>query len=377
MTSTRPWGARGRAGRAAFAAAALFVGVLVGPDTAGAAATYPVGTPNSAAPSGMDLPSASALAGYTLAYATTFAGSSLPAGWSVFTGQPSSDPGAQWGQAHVVVSHGMLQLNTWRDPAYGNEWVAGGVCQCERAFTYGAVFVRSRMTGPGPTQVEILWPAVGWPPEIDFSETYGGTSATMATLHYSSSNLQVHNNLTIDMTQWHTFGVVWTPTSVVYTVDGRAWGTVSDPSQIPSQPLTLHLQQQTWCSLLFACPTQDQSTQVDWVAEYAPSASPPPVTTVRIASFARRSARLGAGMLGQVDRLANQIATSQHSTVSVTGYGDLGQPLAQGQSLGGARARAVAAELRRVLAALHHPVSVSVAGRAGSRAQSRRVNVAY
>jgi hypothetical protein len=217
-------------------------------------------------------PSAGALSGYSQDYVTDFAGSSLPSGWDVFTGQPGGDPGAQWGASHVVLSGGLLQLNAWQDPAYGNEWVTGGVCQCGLPNTYGAYFVRSRVTGAGPTNVELLWPtAKVWPPEIDFNETMGGITKTSATIHWSSANAQDQRDLsTIDMTQWHTWGVIWTPSEVIYTVDGQVWGTVDKADEIPNQAMTLDLTQQTWCASGWACPTAAESMQIDWVAEYSP-----------------------------------------------------------------------------------------------------------
>jgi beta-glucanase (GH16 family) len=215
---------------------------------------------------------ANALAGYTQSYVNDFTGTALPSGWGAYSGNPGSDPGAQWGTAHVVVSNGMLQLNTYQDPAYGNEWVTGGVSQSGRSQTYGAYYVRSRVTGAGPTQVELLWPvAPVWPPEIDFNETGGGTTSTSATVHFGSSSGQDQRNLSIDLTQWHTWGVIWTPSSITYTVDGKVWGTVSVASEIPNQPMVLDLQQQTWCSSGYACPSSNQSMDIDWVAEYSPS----------------------------------------------------------------------------------------------------------
>jgi hypothetical protein len=209
---------------------------------------------------------------YTLGYVTDFSGSALPSGWDVYTGTPGGDAGAQWGSAHVVVSGGVLHLNTWQDPAYGNEWVAGGLCQCGRPETYGAYFVRSRVTGPGPTQVELLWPTAGWPPEIDFDETGGDVAGTSATVHFGTSNSTDQRTLSIDMESWHTWGVIWTPTSITYTVDGQAWGKVAVASEVPRIPMTLDIQQQTWCASGWACPTAQESTEVDWVAEYAPQA---------------------------------------------------------------------------------------------------------
>jgi len=176
----------------------------------------------------------------------------------------------------VSVANGVLSLNTFQDPNYNNEWVTGGLCQCGHSQTYGAYFVRSRVTGAGPTNVELLWPADNsWPPEIDFNETYGTTNSSSATVHWSTStnsNSQDQKQITsIDMTQWHTWGVIWTPTSITYTVDGTVWGNVTTPSEISSVPMTLDLQQQTWCSSGYACPTTPQSMQIDWVSEFSPS----------------------------------------------------------------------------------------------------------
>jgi beta-glucanase (GH16 family) len=209
------------------------------------------------------------MAGYSQTYVNDFTGTSLPSGWDTFSGNPGGDPGAQWAATHVVVSGGLIQLNTWQDSAYGGEWVAGGICQCGQSQTYGAYFVRSRLTGAGPTGVQLLWPVANvWPPEIDFNESGGTTTGTSATVHWSSSNSQDQRTLKIDMTQWHTWGVVWTPTTITYTVDGQVWGTVANPGEIPSQAMTLDLDQQTWCASGFACPTAPQSELIDWVAEY-------------------------------------------------------------------------------------------------------------
>jgi hypothetical protein len=237
---------------------------------------YPIGTVDSSEPSGYGPPSATALAGYSQGSVTDFTGSSLPAGWESYGGTPAGDPGGQFATNHAVVGGGYLSLNTFQDPAYNNDWVTGGVCDCSVAPTYGAFFVRSRVTGAGPTQVELLWPQSGdWPPEIDFNETLGSATATTATIHWSSANSQFHSSLNdIDMTQWHTWGVIWTPSSITYTVDGQVWASVSsNQAQIPDVPMHLALQQQTWCgaSPVWACPTAPESMEINWVAEYTPN----------------------------------------------------------------------------------------------------------
>ncbi len=231
---------------------------------------YPTGTVDGSEPSGYAPPGANALAGYNQSYVTDFTGSTLPTAWDPYEGQPGGDPGAQFDAAHLAVGGGLLNINTYQDPAFNNKWVTGGTCLCGiTSQTYGAYFVRSRVTGAGPTGVELLWPAGNtWPPEIDFNETYGDTAGSSATLHYGASNSQIQRTLTINMTQWHTWGVIWTPTSITYTVDGNVWGTVTNANAIPNGPMYISLQSQTWCSSNWACPTTPQSMQVDWVAQY-------------------------------------------------------------------------------------------------------------
>jgi beta-glucanase (GH16 family) len=235
-----------------------------------ATTAYPVGIADSSQPSGYAPPGVNALAGYQQSYVTNFTGSTLPSEWDPYEGQPGGDPGAQFDSAHVVVNNGVLQIKTYQDPAFNNEWVTGGTCLCNiTSQTYGAYFVRSRLTGAGPTGVELLWPAGNtWPPEIDFNETYGDTSGTSATVHYTSANQQIQRTVSVDMTQWHTWGVIWTPTSITYTVDGNVWGQVTNSAAIPNGPMYISLQSQTWCSSNWACPTTPQSMLVDWVAQY-------------------------------------------------------------------------------------------------------------
>lgn len=227
---------------------------------------YPVGTPASWEPSGMAPPSPDALAGYELSYVTDFSGRTLPQGWMAFTGQPGGDPGAWWSASHVSVYKGLLRLHAWRNSA--GRWITGGVCQCGRPQTYGAYFVRSRVTGKGPTEVELLWPADNsWPPEVDFNESSGGTFETQSTDHWGLNFLNQHTAY-VNLTKWHTFGVIWSPGQILYVIDGHPWARITAKLEIPSVPMTLDLTQQTWCALHWACPSKGQTMGIDWVAEY-------------------------------------------------------------------------------------------------------------
>jgi hypothetical protein len=233
---------------------------------------YPIGIKNLADPSGEAPPAANAVPGYTRSYVTQFNGSSLPPGWNVYTGVPGGVPGGQFASSHVVVGHGILSLNTWKDPKFQDRWVTGGLCQCELPRTYGAYFVRSRITGPGPNEVELLWPKSNeWPPEIDFNETGGQTDSTSSTVHFTAVNSITQMHVVINMEQWHTWGLIWTPKSISYLVDGQVWGKITAAYQIARVPMTLDLQQTVTCVPGRPCSIHRASMLVDWVAEYSPT----------------------------------------------------------------------------------------------------------
>ncbi len=311
-------------------------------------------------PSGLAPPGSDALPGFALDYMNDFNGSATPSGWNVYSGVPGGDPGGQFGPGHVSVTGGMLQLSTWPDPAYGGAWVTGGLCQCGLARTYGAYFVRSRTTGPGPTIVELLWPANNqWPPEVDFAETNGSVGAMTATTHYSAQNHMEVRKLALDMTSWHTFGVIWTPGQITYLVDGKVWGSVDKPSQVPSIPMTLDIQQQTWCLSAWACPSSPQSLQVDWVAEYRMTGP----LTVTVGPFPDGSTSIGQALAGQVAQAAADVVVMGCSSVTVRGYSNPTRRPAQALAFSKARAQAVAHTLARDLSSLGAG-AVSIAQRA-------------
>jgi hypothetical protein len=230
---------------------------------------YPVGTTDASEPSGMAPPGLSALKGYKLVYVNNFLGAALPSGWDSFTGEPGGDPGGEFAANHVIVRGGMLELLAAKDPAYDMKWATGGVCQCGLESTYGAYFVRSRVTGVGPNEIELLWPASNqWPPEIDFSETGGSLTSSSSTLHFGAVDQIDQRSILINMNQWHTWGVVWTAKQVSYIVDGHVWGTITTPSEISRIPMTLDLEQRSMCTTGRQCPRRPVSMDVDWVVEY-------------------------------------------------------------------------------------------------------------
>ena len=169
--------------------------------------------------------------------------------WGRYSGQPGGDPGGWWAPSHVVVRRGVLRLESYRDPRFGDRWVSGGVSSA-RALkqTYGRYELRFRMdAGRGVAGVLLLWPVRDhWPPEIDFAES-GGTgparNAMTATLHYEADNEQIQRTVHADFTRGHRIGVEWTPGRLVYRLDGRVWGRVSSP-HVPREPMELDVQTQ-------------------------------------------------------------------------------------------------------------------------------------
>ncbi len=319
---------------------------------------YPVGVSKSSEPSGLAPPGTNALRaeGYQFSYSTDFTGTALPPGWLTFNGVPGGDVGGQFSSGHVSVAQGMLHLSTWPDPRYNGSWVTGGLCQCGLPHTYGAFFVRSRVTGPGPTIVELLWPiGNAWPPEIDFNETDGGVATTSATVHFRPGQQQDQVRLSINMTQWHTFGVIWTPSRVSYVVDGRVWGQIDKPNEISQVPMSLNIQQQTWCLSAFACPSAPQSALVDWVAEYSHVGG----ESLVVGRFAPGLATLSPALRAQCARVVADARGYLYKTVRVVGYGVPGASRQAQRLLGIARARVTAALIRTLLGPSHVSVSAT------------------
>jgi hypothetical protein len=235
-----------------------------------------VGVPDRHEPSGKAPPVSDALAGYRMSYVQDFNGRSLPTGWGKFEGQPSGTGSSYWAESHVLVGGGIVRLVTYRDPRFGGRWVSGGICQCKSGSQnvgtkYGVFLVRSRVTGPGPDEDELLWPVANvWPPEVDFNESAFSAHSTSWTVHYGSSTKFVQGTHSFNLKRWHTWGVIWTPTTLIFTIDGVAWGVITNRGEIPHQAMTLDIDQEARCIPVSwsACPVHKVALQIDWVAEF-------------------------------------------------------------------------------------------------------------
>ena len=155
---------------------------------------------------------------------------------------------------------GELVIRGYKDPAAvtasgcttdANGLVTGGVKLTANSQTYGKYEVRMRIdNGQGVSLVALLWPTADtWPPEVDFTEDNGAAPRTLdtATEHWGTATnpLSVEDTLPVNLSQWHTVGVEWSPGKIVYTMDGTPWATETN-ANVPDMPMQLALQTEAW-----------------------------------------------------------------------------------------------------------------------------------
>ena len=247
------------------------------------------GPTTSADPSGIPIPTGSP-AGWTEDFADDFTQPSFSAdpAWTAYSGAPAGQSNEGWWEpSHDMIANGELQLRGYQDPlgyadgALAGSYVTGGVETTSFSQTYGKYLVRFRMAqGQGIAFSTLLWPiSNGTHDEIDFAEDNGADPRAWntATIHYGPDNTKVVNALQVDMTQWHTLGVEWSPGAVVYTIDGRSWARVTG-ANIPALAMRLDLQTQAWrCGsdpweqCVDASTPNDVNMEVDWVVAYGRS----------------------------------------------------------------------------------------------------------
>jgi Ca2+-binding RTX toxin-like protein len=174
-----------------------------------------------------------------------------PTKWPISYGGSTYWNGAfRWDNSQVSVGNGMLDIGITK--MANGSWATGGLSTTPNqwnpgfAFTYGKVEIMAKMsaevTGMGPCF--LLWPAANgvWPPELDILETPKGDG--MVTQHWpdpmTGGDVYKSHTYDIDLTQWHVYGLEWTPGRVTMTVDGQAMYTYTQ--NIPTMKMTVGLQ---------------------------------------------------------------------------------------------------------------------------------------
>ncbi len=240
--------------------------------------------PAPGSPSGEAMPVGN-LPGWTQVQTDDFTAPLSSAKWFTpgYSGEIPSAPGAYWAGSQVKVRDGKLVLETAK---IGERWTSGGVMN-RTNLTYGKILIRTRIDkSPGVKYAHLLWPQTPntWYTggEIDFAEDGGGArTGTTGTVIWFAGGVpqgkqQIQRSTIADFSQWHTLGVEWSPGKLVYTLDGKAFGTV-DSVNVPSGPMKMALQTEALitCSQWNTCvgPTTPPltSAEFDWVAIYARS----------------------------------------------------------------------------------------------------------
>lgn len=233
-------------------------------------------------PSGEPMPVGD-LPGWRQTFTEDFNGADLSERWWIYDGQPNGDPGGWFMPSHVSQQGGRLIINGSReDTPNGNLYATGGISNSKSfSQTYGKFSIRFRMDpGYGINYIILLWPTDDrWPPELNIAEDNGKDRTRLtSTIHYGGhgqpSRYTSRERLGVDVTQWHTVGVEWTPGRAVMLLDGQEWARY-ESDVVPRTAMSLAIQTQAWfCGGNFSdCPNAttpaNVNMEVDWAVAYA------------------------------------------------------------------------------------------------------------
>jgi hypothetical protein len=125
----------------------------------------------------------------------------------------------------------------------------------------------STAAGSAPHPVLILWPVIAHEGEIDFFETNLGQPAG-GYLHCVANHAQncfVIPKNSVDYSQWHVYGIQWTPAGMTGYIDGTKWWSTTLASVAPPVDVMPTIQLD---NLSGNTPVRPGQMQVDWVHMY-------------------------------------------------------------------------------------------------------------
>ncbi|MBA8792638.1 beta-glucanase (GH16 family) [Friedmanniella endophytica] len=176
----------------------------------------------------------------------------------------------------LKANNGILQMRT----RYSNgKWTSAGMSS-GRGFAakQGMWQVKAKFDRAyGVGYVFLLYPKGGaWPPEVDFAEGVMGGPRIMSTVHYGTA--KNHKQIQrfrhdVDMTKWHTYGVILSTNKIQYTIDGKVWATVKTKNS-PKVPMWLGIQagvkdcRVSTGQCLSKKTPKSAAISIDWVAHY-------------------------------------------------------------------------------------------------------------
>lgn len=175
-----------------------------------------------------------------------------PASWGYDTGNGSGG----WGNSeleyytnrtqNIVVQGGMLRITAMKENYSGQAYTSARLVSTGKiAFTYGKVEMRAMLpagvgTWPALWMLGANYTTAGWPAcgEMDIMEQKGSElNKIYGTLHYPGHSGGNGNGATVMIsntsTQFHIYGMEWTPAAVKLSVDGVVFQTVVNSADLP------------------------------------------------------------------------------------------------------------------------------------------------
>ncbi|HLJ22093.1 MAG TPA: family 16 glycosylhydrolase, partial [Stellaceae bacterium] len=144
------------------------------------------------------------------------------------------------------VQNGTLTISASPAPAAALPYLGGyqyvsGMLNTENSFsqTYGYFDMRAELPAAG----QGMWPAFWllkttntWPPEIDVLEQAGGPSTNVfnTVIDSGQPNKQGNTNVGDTSAGFHDYGVLWTPQTITFYIDGRALFSAPTPADMNS-----------------------------------------------------------------------------------------------------------------------------------------------
>lgn len=190
--------------------------------------------------------------------------------------------GAGYLTSNVSVANGTMNISTSNRAAAGFTQSTGSVNTNKKfAFKYG--YLEARILVP---RCNGCWPAFWmlpsadhWPPEIDIIEYFNTAKQGIpySAVHwpmpeadkedYFSERL-MHADTDNYVGQWHTYGVLWSASSVQFYLDGALGPVFSEPSKIPHLPMYPIIQLAVGNGYR---PGPGHTMQVDYVRAWVPA----------------------------------------------------------------------------------------------------------
>ena len=189
----------------------------------------------------------------TVTWGDEFNGTALDGSkWPILYGGSLYWNGAfRWDRSEVSVGNGNLTIGLEKQS--DGIWDVGGLSTTPSSWApgfsmlHGKVEIRAKasqeVVGAGPCF--LLWPATNdhWPPEVDILETPKGQG--MFTNHWqgpggNNDDRYEATTFDLDYSQWHVYGLEWTPERLTMTVDGKVIKTLT--TNIPKEAMSIGLQ---------------------------------------------------------------------------------------------------------------------------------------